>query len=123
MGTFRVEVEVGDPEGRRYERVEAVVDTGATYTSLPRPLLEALGVTPHARASFVLADGRRVEREIARTWIRIDDRIEMTLVVLAEPGNPPLLGAYALEGLRLAADPVARRLVPVSGLLLTQSIN
>jgi clan AA aspartic protease len=123
MGTFRVEVDVGDPEGRRYERVEAVVDTGATYTSLPRPLLEALGVMPHARASFVLADGRRVEREIARTWIRIDDRIEMTLVVLAEPGNPPLLGAYALEGLRLAADPVARRLVPVSGLLLACSIN
>jgi clan AA aspartic protease len=123
MGTFRVEVDVGDPEGRRYERVEAVVDTGATYTSLPRPLLEALGVMPHARASFVLADGRRVEREIARTWIRIDDRIEMTLVVLAEPGDPPLLGAYALEGLRLAADPVARRLVPVSGLLLACSIN
>jgi clan AA aspartic protease len=123
MGTFRVEVDVGDPEGRRYERVEAVVDTGATYTSLPRPLLEALGVMPHARASFVLADGRRVEREIARTWIRIDDRIEMTLVVLAEPGHPPLLGAYALEGLRLAADPVARRLVPVSGLLLACSIN
>ena len=123
MGTFRVEVDVGDPEGRRYERVEAVVDTGATYTSLPRPLLEELGVTAHARASFVLADGRRVEREIARTWIRIDDRIEMTLVVLAEPGNPPLLGAYALEGLRLAADPVARRLVPVSGLLLASSIN
>jgi clan AA aspartic protease len=123
MGTFRVEVDVGDPEGRRYERVEAVVDTGATYTSLPRPLLEALGVMPHARASFVLADGRRVEREIARTWIRIDDRIEMTLVVLAEPGNPPLLGAYALEGLRLAADPVARRLVPVTGLLLACSIN
>ena len=123
MGTFRVEVQIGDPEGRRYERVEAVVDTAATYTSLPRPLLEALGVTPHARASFVLADGRRVEREIARTWIRIDNQIEMTLVVLAEPGNPPLLGAYALEGLRLAADPVARRLVPVSGLLLTCSIN
>ncbi len=123
MGTFRVKVDVGDPEGRRYERVDAVVDSGATYTSLPRPLLAALGVTAHAHASFVLADGRRVEREIARTWIRIDDRIEMTLVVLAEPGDPPLLGAYALEGLRLAADPVARRLVPVPGLLLTCSIN
>lgn len=123
MGTFRVEVQIGNPEGRRYERVEAVVDTGATYTSLPRPLLEALGVAPHARASFVLADGRRVEREIARTWIRIDEQTEMTLVVLAEPGDPPLLGAYALEGLRLAADPVARRLVPVSGLLLACSIN
>ena len=118
MGTFRVEVEVGDPEGRRYERVEALVDTGATYTSLPRPLLEALGVTPHARDSFVLADGRHVERDIGRAWIRVGVRIEVTLVVFADPGSPVLLGAYALEGLRLAADPVARRLVPVPGLLL-----
>lgn len=31
---------------------------------------------------------------------------------------PVLLGAHALEGLRLAADPVGRRLVPVPGLLL-----
>ena len=40
MGTFRVNVEVGDPDGRRYERVEA------------------LGVVPHARDHFVLAAGR-----------------------------------------------------------------
>ena len=98
-------------------RVEALVDTGATYSSVPRPVLEALGVVPHARATFVLADGRQVDRDIARTWIRIDDR-ELTLVVPVEPGAPILLGAYALEGLRLAADPVARRLVPVPGLLL-----
>ena len=118
MGTFRVQVEVGDPEGRRYERVEALVDTGATYTSLPRPLLETLGVVSHTHDSFVLADGRRVERDIGRTWIRIVGRAEMTLVVFADPGSPALLGAYALEGLRLAADPVGRRLVPVPGLLL-----
>ena len=118
MGTFRVEVEVGDPGGRRFERIDALVDTGATYTSLPRPLLDALGVIPHARDSFLLADGRRVERDIGRTWIRIGGEVEMTLVVFADPAGPALLGAYALEGLRLAADPVARRLVPVPGLLL-----
>ncbi len=35
------------------------------------------------------------------------------------PGAPVLLGAHALEGLRLAADPVGRRLVPVPAFLLT----
>jgi aspartyl protease family protein len=118
MGTFRVEIEVGDPGGQRFERVDALVDTGAPYTSLPRPLLDALGVIPHARDSFLLADGRRVERDIGRTWIRIGGEVEMTLVVFADAAGPALLGAYALEGLRLAADPVARRLVPVPGLLL-----
>ena len=118
MGTFRVSIEVGDPTGERYEAVGALVDTGATYTALPATLLRSLGVAPHARAAFVLADGCQVEREIGRTWIRVDGRTELTLVVFGEPGSQALLGAYALEGLRLAADPVGRRLTPVPGLLM-----
>ena len=118
MGTFHVDIEVGDPEGRRYEPVEALVDTGSTYLSLPRPLLEALGVVAHTSDRFVLADGREVEREIGRARITVAGRTEITLVVFAESGSPPLLGAYALEGLRLAPDPVGRRLVPVPGLIM-----
>ncbi len=113
MGAFRVSIEVGDPAGQRYETVETVVDTGATYATLPAPLLHGLGVVPHTRDTFVLADGRRVERDIGRTWIRVDGRTELT---------EPLLGAYALEGLRLAADPVGRRLTPVPGLLLSREV-
>jgi aspartyl protease family protein len=118
MGTFRVSVEIGDPGGGRYEPIDALVDTGATYTTVPGPVLGRLGVTPHTRDTFVLADGRRVERDIGRTWVRIDGRTELTLVVFGDPGTDPLLGAYTLEGLRLAADPVSRRLVPVPALLL-----
>ena len=118
MGTFRVSIEIGDAAGQRYEIVEALVDTGATYTTLPAPLLERLGVVPHVRDTFVLADGRRVDRDIGRAWVRVNGRAELTLVVFGDPGTPALLGAYTLEGLRLAADPVGRRLVPVPGLLL-----
>ncbi len=127
MGTFRVRIEVGDPEARRYEPLEALVDTGATYTTVSSSLLEQLGVVPHAHDAFVphahdafvLAEGRRTERDIGRTWVRIDGRAELTLVVFANPDAPVLLGAYTLEGVRLAADRVGRRLVPVPGLLLT----
>ncbi len=113
MGTFRVSIEIGDPGGQRFETFEALVDTGATYTTISAPLLERLGVVPHARDTFLLADGRRVERDIGRTWVRVDGRVELTLVVFGDPDTPPLLGAYTLEGLRLAADPVGRRLIPV----------
>lgn len=118
MGAFHVTVEIGDPAGQRFETIEALVDTGATYTTVPVPMLQRLGVVPHVRDTFILADGRRVERDIGRTWIRIDGRQELTLTVFGELDTPALLGAYTLEGLRLAADPVSRRLVPVPGLLL-----
>lgn len=39
MGAFRVSIEVGDPAGQRYETVETLVDTGATYATLSAPLL------------------------------------------------------------------------------------
>jgi clan AA aspartic protease len=118
VGTFRVTIEVGDPQGQRWQAVEALVDTGATYTVLPRPLLEALGVRPHTRAPFLLADGRQVELEVGRTWVRLDGREEFTLVVFGDEGTEPLLGAVTLEEFRLAPDHVARRLVPVPGLLM-----
>ena len=121
MGTFRVKVEIGDPAGQHYEPVEALVGTGATYTTVTAPLLERLGVVPHVRDAFVLADDRRVDRDIGRTWVRVDGRLELTLVVFGDPDAPSLLGAYTLEGLWLAADPVGRRLVPLPGLLLPTS--
>ena len=118
MGTFRVAIEIGDAAGERWETVEALVDTGATYTSVSAELLRRLGVTPHARDIFVLADGRRVEHDIGQSWIRVGGREVVTLLVFAGSEATPLLGAYALEGLRFAPDPINRCLVPVPGLLM-----
>jgi len=118
VGTFRVAIEIGDAAGESWETVEALVDTGATYTTVPAALLRRLGVTPHVRDTFVLADGRRVEHDIGQSWIRVGGRAVVTLLVFAAPEAPPLLGAYALEGLRIAPDPIGRRLVPVPGLLM-----
>jgi aspartyl protease family protein len=118
MSVFQVGIDVAGLEGGRFERVDAWVDTGAFYSSVPRPLLESLGVVPHIREPFRLADGRVVETAIGRAFIRIGDRAEITLVLFCEPESPPLLGAYSLEGLRLAVDPVTQRLVPMPWLPL-----
>ncbi|MGH3064865.1 MAG: aspartyl protease family protein [Gaiellaceae bacterium] len=115
MGTFRVQIDIGDVERRRLEPVEALVDTGATYTVLPRSLLQELGIVPHRRASFVLADGRRVDRSLGRAWIRLGAQEEYSLVVF---GDDALLGAVTLEEFLLAPDPGAQRLVPVSALMM-----
>lgn len=117
MGHFRVALQIGDPAGERFEPIEALVDTGATYTWIPRDVLNRLGMTPEEEWPFVLADGREVRYPVAWMQIRIGERARPTIVVFGEPGSEPMLGVFALEGFRLAADPVNRRLISVPGLL------
>jgi len=66
VGTFGARVEIGDIDGVRWEPIEALVDTGATYTTVPASLLDRPGVRPHGRVTFLLADGRQVEEDIGR---------------------------------------------------------
>ena len=118
MGTFTVTLGVGDPQGLRYEEVEAMVDSGAAYTVLPASILEGLGVAPHEDRGFVLADGHRVERGFGQTWMRLDGREAVSPVVFWDEGSLPLLGAVTLEIFGLAVDPVNGRLLPVDALML-----
>jgi predicted aspartyl protease len=118
MGTFRVTIAVGDSQGSHYAPVEALVDTGSTYAALPASFLRRLGVAPHERRLFELADDRRVERDVGRTWVQIDGRTEVVLVVFADEGTQAFLGAVTLEIFGLAVDPVRRRLVAVPGLMM-----
>jgi len=121
MGNFRVPIEVGDAAGDRFVSLDALVDTGAAYTWIPRDILDRLGVTSDEDWPFVLADGREVQYAVAWTQLKLGRRARPTIVVFGEPGTEPLLGAFTLEGFRLAADPVHRRLISVPGLLKAAS--
>ena len=101
-------------DGERSLELEAMVDTGASYTIVPAILLKELGVSPIDKIGLVLADGRPVEYDIGRAVATIDGRTEATLVVFGDDNARPLLGAYTLEGLRLAVDPTHSRLIPAT---------
>ena len=114
MGTFTWPLRISSMDGQQAMDIEATVDTGAFYTTLPARLLRELGVEPMGSRLFLVADGRRVEMEYGRAWATIDGESEVTIVVFGEDNAPPLLGAYTLEGLALAVDPSSQRLVPAS---------
>lgn len=118
MDTFSVPMEVGTLDGQSYETIEALVDTGASYTVAPAGLLNRLRITPREHIEFELADGRIIELGIGEARVRIDGRDAVTLVVFGEEGVSPLLGAYTLEGVRLAVDPLRQLLVPTRALLM-----
>ena len=115
MGTFDCPVRLDSVDGERFLAVDMTVDTGASYTIVPAKLLKELGVEPIDTVRLSLANGRRVEYQIGRAVATVDGRTERTLVVFGEDTARPLLGAYTLEGLRLAVDPVSMRLVPATG--------
>ncbi len=117
MGEFRVEIEIADARGERFEAVRALVDTGASYTWLPRSLLLALGHEPEDEWDFVLADGRKVSYGYKWIVVRVEGRAHPTPVVFGEDGTEALLGVVTLEESRLGVDPVNRRLIPIPALL------
>ena len=119
MGTFSVAIEVARPYGDEFVPVEALVDTGATYSVFAGQLLEGLGVTSTENSTFELADGRVVELPMGYAAIRVSEKQIIAPVVFGPAGTGPLLGATALEIARLAIDPVRQTLVPVNALLMT----
>ena len=119
MGTFSVQIEIGDPQGERWTSLDALVDTGASVVSAPASVLRDLNIAPVIRQAFRSAHGQVREMEIGRTWVRFEGREVMTLVVFNDEGSSPLLGALALEEAFLGIDPVGQRLVPVEGLLMS----
>jgi clan AA aspartic protease len=117
MGTFGVTIHIGDLGGTRFEEVEALADTGATTTVIPRPILNDLGISPTRQETFEYASGQQARLDMAQATAQTEGRETITWVIFGEEGMSPLLGAYTLEGLFLAVDPYNQRLVPVNGVL------
>ena len=115
MGALRVSIEIGDSQASRFETVETLVDTGATFTMIPRSTLARLGITPDRRRTFALADGREREFDMAHAAVRLDGVTSSTIVIFGEEGVAPLMGAYTLASFGLAVDPSGKRLVEMVG--------
>ena len=117
MGAFRVAVEVGDKAGNRFEHLEALVDTGSTYTWIPKSTLYRLGLQPERDRLFEFTDGRRQTYGVAWTSIRLEGVVQPTLVVFGDDNTEPVLGVVTLEEYGLAVDVIRHELLPTPGLL------
>jgi len=117
MGAFTVHVEIGDPAGRSFQGLDALVDTGASYTWIPRDVLRALGMKPSEDRLFELADGRQVAYGFAWASIRLEGKVQPTPVVFGDEGSDALLGVVTLEEFGLGIDPLNQRLIPVVAML------
>jgi len=116
MGTFNITVAVGTPDRRSFRELEALVDTGATFSWVPESILRDLGHQPGRSEEFETADGRVLSRGVGEVPVRLDGKVLTTQCVFADEGSDPVLGAVTLEQFLLAPDPIHKKLVPVRGL-------
>ena len=114
LGAFNWPMRLESMDGSQSLEIEAMVDTGASYTIMPANMLRNLGVLPTDRISLVAADGRRVEYDLGEARATINGRSIPTIVVFGNDDARPLLGTYTLEGLRLAVDPGNGRVIPAT---------
>ena len=112
MGTFNWPLRISSMDGQQARDIDVTMDTVASFTTLPASLLRELGIEATGKRRFLLADGRRIEMDYGEARATIDGESVTTLVVFGEDHAPALLGAYTLEGLALAVDPVEQRLIP-----------
>jgi clan AA aspartic protease len=119
MGLFRVQLEVLPADGGSPQIESVLVDTGASYLSLPRGRLLSLGYSPVDQQAVVFATGQREFWDVAEVRVRLDGRERTVLSFLAPDGAPSLLGAQTLETFGLGVDPLAKQLIPVDAHLAT----
>ncbi len=119
MGSFSAKLRIWNPlEPDKAAEIEAMVDTGASFSWIHRERLEQMGVTALRKMGFRAIDGSILERDLASVWVASNGFEGPDTVVVAERTDMEVIGVHTIEGLGLAADPVQKRLVPTIGLAL-----
>ena len=116
MGLTYVNGVVRGPSGGEAS-VRLLVDSGATYSLLPTPLWEDIGLEPLREMTFTLADGTAVQRRIGECRLSLPHGAFHTPVILGETGDEALLGAVTLGIFGLILHPFSRTLQPMRAML------
>ncbi len=95
------------------QSVDFLVDSGTTYSFVPREVLLRLGIAPHSRQRFRIADGSTIERDRGDALFFYKSQRGAAPVIFGEPDDAVLLGAVTLESLGLVLDAVRRDLLPL----------
>jgi clan AA aspartic protease len=118
MGLTVLKIEVGNPsKPKATVPIEFLIDSGAVYSVVPTPVLKKLNIKALAKEEFRLADGSTILRKKGVALFKYGGQIGGADVIFGESGDSNLLGAFTLEALGLALDPIRRELKPLPMIL------
>ena len=93
--------------------IEAMVDTGAENSWLPRKALEDAGITPKRKRRYMTADKRVIERDVGHAILSAEGFTVIDEVVFAEDSDLSLLGVRTIEGFHVMVDNIGQRFIAV----------
>ena len=110
MGQTLVTLTIHGPLGST--EVEALADTGSTFTKVPRSAIDEIGAEASYESAIVLGDGRTVTRALALAEIEIEHVRRPVLVSITGEDGQPLVGYTTLGTLGFKVNPVTHSLEP-----------
>src|SRR2546425_5464392 len=110
MGHVEVKVSLSNPirEGGTEVVEKALMDTGATFTTIPRKIARKLKLKSIGKRR-VTAD-RKLLLDESFAYVEVDGRRTGTPLLISRTLDKILLGVITLEALALAVDPTKGRL-------------
>lgn len=117
MGHVKVEAGLLSPVTGERLVVEALIDTGATFTTLPRGVADRLKLIEVTKRRVRTASGEEV---LPESYVTVEVMGEKTTtpVLISEKMDRTLLGVLTLEALALKVDPKTGKLEKTELLLL-----
>ena len=117
MGIVHVSVGLARPfDAEPAEMVRVMVDTGATISVFPSPMLERLGIQRVGQQRF-RGFGGAVVRSVGGVAMTYGNVTGVVPVAFGDENDPAIMGVTALETLGFQVDPVRGELHRVDALL------
>jgi clan AA aspartic protease len=117
MGHVQVKARLRSPTNGREREVDALVDTGATLTVIPKAYAEELGLARIGTRQVRTASGTE-QLEETFMLIEAEGRTTTTPTLISPKVDRVLLGVLALEALELKVNPTTGRLERAELLLM-----
>ena len=102
---FKHSIEVAAAGGEYTATAEMTVSTEFACFEVPEKIRRELEIEPLTKCSTVLSDGRPFDMDMGRTWVTVDGRKDLRMVVLGDEDLPSVFGVFARVQLDFIPDP------------------